>query len=263
MVHRQIVGDRQTFPRSADRACLQRPTYPANEGGRGPDVPIGHGRQPPPTGVSGHPRHRHRTHLTVSLPLPDPTSCAITYSVTNPFVQSMASNFDQALRLMEAALADCPDDLWETDLWPDEAATGPTPYGGLHGSAPWFLAYHALSTLDYDLTGEFGPWEPPQPFTENTYAFPNRTFTKSELLGYVDYCRRRVSRVLDGLTDELAARPLPPGHRHHGTVYGVNVGSMPLHVVEHASQIRQFLTARGIKVQPMPGDRGYGGDSES
>jgi hypothetical protein len=90
--------------------------------------------------------------------------------MANAFVQSMASNFEQALRLMEA-LTDCPDDLWETDLWPDEAPTGPTPHGGLHSSAPWFLAYHALSTLDYDLTAEFEPWEPPQPFDENTYAF--------------------------------------------------------------------------------------------
>ena len=60
----------------------------------------------------------------------------------------MASNFAQALRLMEAALRDCPDDLWATDLWPDEAPTAPTPHGGWHGSAPWFLAYHALLTLD-------------------------------------------------------------------------------------------------------------------
>ena len=72
----------------------------------------------------------------VSCRSPDPSVCAITYGVTNPFVQSMASNFEQALRLMEAAITDCPDDLWETDLWPDEASTGPTPHGGLHGSAP-------------------------------------------------------------------------------------------------------------------------------
>ncbi len=179
--------------------------------------------------------------------------------MTNPFVQSMVSNFGQALGLMEAAITDCPDDLWETDLWPDEAATGPTPHGGLHGSAPWFLAYHALSTLDYDLTAEFEPWEPPQPFDENTYAFPSRMFTKAELLGYIDYCRGRVYRTLDSLTEDTAARPLPSAHRYHGMLYGVIVGSMPLHILEHASQIRQFLTAAGIKVQPMPGDRGYVG----
>jgi hypothetical protein len=158
---------------------------------------------------------------------------------------------------MEAALADCPGELWETDLWPDEAPTGPTLHGGLHGSAPWFLGYHALLTLDYDLAAELEPWEPPRPFDENTYAFPNRVFTKDELLGYLDYCRSRVSQTLDGLTEAAAARQLPDTHRYHGMLYGVIVGGIPLHVVEHASQIRQFITAAGVKVQPMPGDRGY------
>ncbi len=35
-----------------------------------------------------------------------------------------------------------------------------------------------------------------------------------------------------------------------GTLFGVIVGSIPLHVIEHASQIRQFLTAAGVKLQP-------------
>ena len=42
-------------------------------------------------------------------------------------------------------------------------------------------------------------------------------------------------------------------------LFAVIAGSLPLHVVEHASQIRQFLTAAGLTVQPMPGDRGYTG----
>jgi hypothetical protein len=179
--------------------------------------------------------------------------------MANPFVQSMASNFEEALRLMEAALQDCPDALWESDLWPEEAPTTPTQHGGLHGSAPWFLAYHALSTLDYDLSAEFDPWEPPQPFDENTYSFPNRMFTKAELLGYIDYCRQRVRRTLDTFTADVADRPLPSAHRYQGMLYGVIVGRIPLHVVEHASQIRQFLTTAGVTVQPMPGDRGYVG----
>jgi hypothetical protein len=172
-------------------------------------------------------------------------------------VQSLTANFATALGLMQAAVADCPDELWAVDLWPDEAATAPTPHGGLHGSAPWFLAYHALSVLDYDLTGEFGPWTPPQPFDENTYSLPNRVFAKSELLGYVEYCTTRVRDTLATLTEEHAEEPLPPTHRHHPMRYGVLIGGLPLHLVEHASQIRQFLTAEGVKVRPMPGDRGY------
>jgi hypothetical protein len=182
-----------------------------------------------------------------------------TGGVSTAFVQSMAHNFQQALRLMEVALTDCPDDLWEVDLWPEEAPTGPGPHGGLHGSAPWFLGYHALLTLDYDLAGEFEPWAPPPPFVENTYGFPNRIFTKPELLGYVGWCRDRVRKTLDVFSEETAGRSLPSAHRYHGMQFGVIVGSMPLHVVEHASQIRQFLTAAGVTVQPMPGDRGYAG----
>ena len=132
-----------------------------------------------------------------------------------------------------------------------DAAGGPARLG------PWFLGYHSLLTLDYDLTAEFEPWEPPEPFDENTYAFPNRKFTKAELLGYVDYCRGRVRRTLDALTDGRGGSAPPRSHRYQGVRYGIIVGGVPLHVLEHACQIRQFLTATGVKVQPMPGDRGY------
>jgi hypothetical protein len=182
---------------------------------------------------------------------------AITHGMANPLVQSMNRNFDEALGLMEVAMSDCPDNLWERDLWPDEAPTAPTSYGGLHGSAPWFLAYHALLTLDYDLTSEFESWKPPSPFDENTYSFPNRVFTREELLGYVDYCRARVRRTLDDRFEVKAGWLLPEAHRNHGMLYGVKVGGIPLHVIEHASHMRQFLTSAGVKVRPMPGDRRY------
>lgn len=179
--------------------------------------------------------------------------------MTNVFVQSVTKNFEEALRLLEAAIADCPDELRETDLWPDEAPTAPAPHGGLDGSAPWFLAYHALMVLDYDLSAELVPWEPPQPFDENTWSSPNRAFTKTQLLGYVDYCRGRVRQALDGVTEQDAARPVPSAHRRSGMLYGVLVGSLPQHVVEHASQIRQFLTTAKVTVRPMPGDHRYQG----
>jgi hypothetical protein len=103
------------------------------------------------------------------------------------------------------------------------------------------------------------PWSPPRPFDDNTYSFPSRVFSKAELLGSIGHCRDRVRATLDALTEDAAARPLPGAHRHRGMLYAVVVGSMPLHLVEHAAQIRQFLTAAGVKVQAMPGDRGDAG----
>src|SRR4029450_1346589 len=214
------------------------------------------GRSRPVIGMSGRSasaRFAARAGVHVSA-----TSADMRYtgSVSNAFVQTMAHNFEQALRLMEAALSDCPDDLGQTDFWAGEGRPAP---GAWRGSAPCFLGYPDLTTLDYALAGEFEPWAPPQPFDDNTYGFPNRRFTKPELLGYVDWCRGRVRQTLDGLTEEMAARPLPRAHRYHGPLFPGIVGSIPLHVVEHASQIRQFLTAAGLTVQPMPGDRGYTG----
>ncbi len=177
--------------------------------------------------------------------------------MANAIVQGIDRNFKEALGLMRVAITDCPVSLWEVDLWPDEAPTAPTPHGGLHGSAPWFLAYHALLTLDYDLAAEFEPWQPPRPFDENTYGFPNRAFTRDEMLDYVEYCGTRARQTLDVQFEEKAARLVPDAHRYQGTPYGVMVSGIPLHVTEHAAQIRQFLSAAGVAVQPMPGDRGY------
>jgi hypothetical protein len=166
--------------------------------------------------------------------------------MANVFVRGLAINFEYALGHMERALRDCPEPLWETDLWPDEAPTAPAEHGGLHGSAPWFLGYHAMTCLDYDLSGDFEPWRPPPPFDDNTWSFPNRVFTQPELLAYVGYCRERVRKTLDSFTEEAAARPLPSTHRYAGTPYGEIVFGMPLHTLEHAEQIRQFLTGRGV-----------------
>jgi hypothetical protein len=185
----------------------------------------------------------------------------------------MARNFEDALRLMEAALSDCPDRLWEASMWqvpapnsghqflgPDwKPVTDPAHRRALvqrwveRWSTPWSLAWHALEVLDYDLSGDSESWAPPPPFAGHPHwrdlpSLP-AAWSRSELLAYTDYCRGRVHRTLDALTEDAEARPLPSTHRYHGMLFGVLVGSIPLHVVEHASQIRQFLTAAGVKPQ--------------
>jgi hypothetical protein len=175
--------------------------------------------------------------------------------VADAFVDSLARNFGSALHLLQAALEDTPDELWETDLWPD-VPTRSRPEGGIDGSAPWFLGYHALTVTDYDLSGELEPWGPVPPFDEHVWSWPARVFTRAELLGGIEHCRGRVSSTLVSFADK-ASLPLPPAHRAHPTSYGVLVGSLPVHVTEHAAQIRQFLTTSGVTVQPVPGDRTY------
>ena len=97
--------------------------------------------------------------------------------MTSIWVESLGRNFEAALDLIAAAVRDCTDELWESSMWEVPAVgremswlsprvTNPARRHALvqRHSTPWGVAWHALECLDYDLTGEFGPWAPPPPF---------------------------------------------------------------------------------------------------
>lgn len=182
------------------------------------------------------------------------------------WVESLGRNFEGSLGQLEAAIRDCTDELWETSMWvvpardADAELTGPdgtlvTDPAARHAlvqrhSTPWSIAWHALEVLDYDLAGEFVPWAPPPPFNGKAHwrdltTLPS-AWSRSEMLRYVDYSRQRVRDTLSDMTDEMAATPLPPAHRDHGRPFAWELAGLPLHTVEHASQIRQFITTAGV-----------------
>ena len=185
--------------------------------------------------------------------------------MTSIWVESLGRNFDEALDLLAAAMRDCTDDLWGSSMWEVPADLfGPAPPGpdgkpvtdpaartalAQRRSTPWSVAWHALEGLDYDLSGEFGPWAPPPPFAGNPHwlltSLPT-PWTRTELLGYLDYCRKRVRDTLAGMTDEQAATLLPQAHRYGGQPHAWIITSAVGHTIEHAAQIRQFITAASM-----------------
>jgi len=184
-------------------------------------------------------------------------------------VESLGRNFEQALDLLAASVRDCNDDLWETSMWPVPApapdlqflAADWSPVADAatrsaliqrwveRRSTPWSVAWHALEVFDYDLHGEFGPWAPPPPFSGHPHwrdlPLIPAAWSRSETLGYIDYCRQQARSALHGMTDEKAATPLPPAHRYGGQPHAWIITSLVGHTTEHASQIRQFITAAG------------------
>jgi hypothetical protein len=177
--------------------------------------------------------------------------------------ESVRDGLDQALELLAAAVQECPDAVWRTPMWRVDAAeitgtvsdvdgdavTEPAQRDALvqRWSTPWSVAWHALEVHDYDLTGELDVWAPPPPFAGRphwqTFTSLAAPWSKSDISGYVDYCRQRVQDTLANVTEERAATPLPAGHRYQGRPYAQIVTSLIGHTTAHAIQIRQFAAA--------------------
>lgn len=147
--------------------------------------------------------------------------------------------FGAAIDMLENALRDCPDDLWDAPLWGDRS----DPWIAAGCSSFWYISYHTLFWLDLYLSGAVEGFAPPAPFDlgelDPAGVLPPRTFTRQELLDYLAYCRHKCKETLRALTPQLAERPcvFPWGKLTFAELHLYNLR----HVMEHGGQLRMFL----------------------
>lgn len=146
--------------------------------------------------------------------------------------------FGAAIDSFGNALGDCPDELWEAQLWQDQ----PDQWVAQGFSAFWYLCYHTLFWLDLYLTGAEEGFMPPAPFDlvemEANEALP-RTYTRQELLGYLADCRSRCQATVSAMSPEQANRlcSFAWGEVPFAELQLYNLR----HVQEHAAQLHLFL----------------------
>jgi hypothetical protein len=146
-----------------------------------------------------------------------------------------------AIDSLEGALRGCPDALWAAPLWPDE----PDQWVAAGFSTFWYVGYHALFWLDLYLSGAEEDFAPPAPFDLVEMAAREilpRTYTRGELLDYLEQCRRRCRETIATLTPETAGRScrFPWGELTYAELQLYNMR----HVQEHAAQLHMFLGQR-------------------
>lgn len=152
--------------------------------------------------------------------------------------------FGKAIDELEKALRDCPEALWEERLWADQ----PGQWVAAGFSAYWYLCYHTLFWLDLYLSGAEEGFAPPAPFDlvemQQDETLP-RTYSRAELLGYLDHCRRRCQETIEALSAEGANRlcRFPWGE----VAYAELMLYTMRHVQEHAAQLLMFLGQRGVR----------------
>lgn len=152
--------------------------------------------------------------------------------------------FGAAIDTLGEALRNCPEDLWEEQLWPDE----PGQWVAAGFSKFWYLGYHTLFWLDLYLTGAEEDFAPPAPFDlvemEANEKLP-RTYSCEELLGYLDICRSRYQQALSTMTAEQAQRLCRFGWGE--LPYGELLLYVLRHTQEHAAHLSMFLGQRAGK----------------
>jgi len=138
------------------------------------------------------------------------------------------SQFDAAIDMLENAIVACPDDLWRDRARRPEF---------------WYVAYHTLFFLDYDLSERAEDFVPPAPFTlaelDPAGVLPERVYRKDELLEYLAHGRGKCRARLAALTDVEARRRCRSG-RPDLSFAELLLYSMR-HVQHHAAQLNLLL----------------------
>lgn len=157
--------------------------------------------------------------------------------------QMLWRQFEITIEGLDKALSDCPNVLWERNLWNDQADQ----WVAAGFSAFWYLGYHSLFWLDLYLTGAEEGFAPPAPFDlvemEANESLP-RTYSRQELLTYSAYCRQKCRETILNMTTEQAYQlcRFPWGEIPFAELQLYNMR----HVQEHSAQLQMFL---GLQTQ--------------
>ena len=165
--------------------------------------------------------------------------------------------FDVVLNELEETLRACTDPLWEASMWdvskdegywrpePPKLPSGePDPRSIQVHSQFWYVAYHTLFTLDWNFSERVPTWVPPAPFGKDDLQpsqLPPRTYTRDELLRYLEFNYQKTSSILGSLTDEEASRPtLAPIRGEHPPLATRLLNNL-LHTTGHHGTLETFV----------------------
>lgn len=147
------------------------------------------------------------------------------------FKESLWQQFGASIDMLRNAIV----------MWPEEKWEQPRKF--------FDMAYHTLFFLDYYLTIPPETFAPPLSYTllkevpEDRIddIFPERIFSKQEMLDFLDACRKKCKSVIDSITEEnVQARWVEPDSPRNYLMIELLMYNMR-HVQHHAAQMNIML----------------------
>lgn len=109
----------------------------------------------------------------------------------NKINQYLWSQFGASIDMLENAIDACPVEVWNRNK-------------GLFDF--WYLAYHTIFWLDFYLTAKPEEYNPYKDFGTTEFdpegILPYKVFTHAELKEFLDHCRKKCRKRIEGLTED-------------------------------------------------------------
>ncbi|MGH2666447.1 DinB family protein [Flavobacterium sp.] len=139
--------------------------------------------------------------------------------------ESLWKQFGATIDMLGNAITICPEDLWNSHI------------------KYWYSSYHTIFYLDYYLSEEPENFMPPSPFTLSEFdpdgAYPDKVYSKKELLDYLEFARKKCFDLIDGLTEEKAKQRFINEYRNY-SIFEMLLYNMR-HVQHHVGQLNLLL----------------------
>ena len=139
--------------------------------------------------------------------------------------EALWKQFGAAIDMLENAISFCPENLWDNEI------------------KFWHNAFHCLFYLDYYLTLEPANFSPPPPFGLSEFdpdgAMPERTYSKEELLNYLQAGRIKCHSLIASLNEDIASARWANEYKDF-SVLEILLYNLR-HVQHHAAQLNLLL----------------------
>jgi hypothetical protein len=137
------------------------------------------------------------------------------------FKQCLWQQFGASIDMLKNAIAMWPEDQWES-----------------HDKV-FYMAHHTLFFLDFYLTNPPKDFNPR--FSKIADDAPDKIYSKKEVLGYLDDCRKKCKQVIDSLNDDnVEQRWIEERWNRNFAMVELLMYNMR-HVQHHAAQLNMML----------------------
>jgi hypothetical protein len=145
-----------------------------------------------------------------------------------PWKVAVWGQFGAAIDSLEAAIDACPEHVWGDRARQPEY---------------WYIVYHTLFFLDYNLADSEAGFAPPPPFTlselDPTGVLPDRVYSRDEMRRYLAHGRERCRARIREMNEAQAAAPCGFNRRNMSRFEHL-IHSLR-HVQHHTAQLNLML----------------------